>query len=60
MDPAPFGGHSLRAGLVTDLLEAGVPDAVTMGMTGHKSANVFRGYYRPKHFERNLTAAAGL
>jgi integrase len=45
-DPAEVGGHSLRAGFVTDHYRRGTPEAVIMQQTGHKSPTVMAGYRR--------------
>lgn len=42
-----FGGHSLRAGFVTTLAEAGVPAYQIAEQTGHKSLDSLQAYIRP-------------
>jgi integrase len=46
LDPAEVGGHSLRAGLITDLYKKGTPEAVIMAVSGHRSRNVLGRYRR--------------
>jgi integrase len=41
-----YGGHSLRAGLITDAIEHGATEDRTMRHTRHKSVHVFRTYVR--------------
>ncbi len=57
--PARYGGHSLRAGLVTAAAKAGKPEHVIMAHTGHRSSKTLRRYIREAQlFDDN--AAAGL
>ncbi len=61
LDPELFGGHSLRAGFVTDALRAGVPTPVIKRITGHKTDAMLGEYLRESElFSYNLTAALGL
>jgi len=61
MDPAGFGGHSLRAGLATDAANAGVSERAIMQQTGHRSVATVRGYIRNGSlFLNNAAAAVGL
>ncbi len=46
LDPAQFGGHSLRAGMVTTALESGAGELVVMRRTGHKSVKTLERYLR--------------
>ncbi len=46
MDPAEFGGHSLRAGFVTSAAERGARTDRIMDHTGHKSVGMVRVYTR--------------
>lgn len=46
LDPSLFGAHSLRAGAVTASAELGRTDQEIMGLSGHRSAEVMRGYVR--------------
>jgi hypothetical protein len=55
-----LGAHSLRAGMVTALLEAGVGDIKTMEHSRHKSHDTLRKYYRPRTSGPNYTVMAGL
>lgn len=61
LDAAQVGGHSMRAGLVTDAYAAGVPEAVIMAQTGHRSHQVMGGYRREANlFKQNAAASVGL
>jgi len=61
VDPAAVGGHSLRAGFVTDAYSAGVAEAVIMERSRHKTHSVMAGYRREANlFAVNYTAAVGL
>jgi integrase-like protein len=44
LDPARYGGHSLRSGFMTTAAEKGRPLEAIMSQTGHKSERVARGY----------------
>lgn len=58
-DPATFGGHSLRSGLVTTAVKRGVNLMKVCDQTGHKSLEMLRVYTRDAElFAGN--AAAGL
>jgi integrase len=46
LDPARFGGHSLRAGFVTQAYRDGATDAEIMGTTRHKSTAMLARYRR--------------
>lgn len=46
LEPADYGGHSLRAGLVTAAHAAGVEDSAIMRTTRHKSVNTLARYIR--------------
>ena len=59
LKPEPVGGHSLRAGCVTQAAMNGVSERDIMRQTGHKSAEMPARYIRiGEIFTRN--AAAGL
>lgn len=59
LDPADYGGHSLRAGLATAAAAAGAEERDIMRQTRHKSERMVRKYIRgAKLFDRN--AADGL
>lgn len=45
-DPADYSAHSLRAGLVTHAIEAGVSEADIMAVTRHKSREMLEVYIR--------------
>lgn len=42
-----IGGHSLRAGFVTEAAMSGLPTAAIMGQTGHRSLEMVYRYIRP-------------
>jgi integrase len=56
LDPAIYGGHSLRSGFVTAAVEANVQTLVIMETTGHRSVETLRRYYRSRD---PLRACAG-
>jgi integrase len=59
LDPADYGGHSLRAGLATAAAAAGAEERDIMRQTGHKTEKMVRKYIRgAKLFDKN--AADGL
>jgi integrase len=59
--PAAFGGHSLRAGLVTELASRRVPAADIMRQTRHSSHAMVMRYIRPATlFDNNPTTLLGL
>lgn len=59
LDPADYGGHSLRAGLATAAAQAGAEERDIMRQTRHKSERMVRKYIRhAKLFDNN--AADGL
>lgn len=61
LDPAPFSGHSMRAGFATSAALAGVEERLIMRQTRHKSAQTVRRYIRDGAlFARNLAAEVGL
>lgn len=61
LDPAPFSGHSMRAGFATSAALAGVEERLIMRQTRHKSAQTVRRYIRDGAlFVRNLAAEVGL
>jgi integrase len=47
LDPRFYGGHSLRAGFVTEAILKGVNDLAIMKHTGHRSLETLRKYFRP-------------
>ena len=55
-----LGAHSLRAGMITALMEAGVSNTLTMDHSRHKCDDTLRRYYRPRRSAINYTAMAGL
>jgi integrase len=55
-----LGAHSLRAGMVTALIDAGVGDALTMAHSRHQSHDTLRKYYRSRAKGPNFTELAGL
>jgi integrase len=46
LDPAGYGGHSLRAGMITAAAADGVPDSAIMARSGHKSVQTLKRYIR--------------
>lgn len=46
IDPATFGGHSLRSGFVTQALAMGAADRDVMAQTAHRSVQMLRHYDR--------------
>ena len=61
LDAASVGGHSMRAGFVTDAYAVGAPEAAIMATTGHKSHAVMTGYRREGNlFRQNAAAMVGL
>jgi integrase len=46
LDPADFGGHSLRSGFVTTAFKLGRAEADIMESTGHRDVRSMRGYVR--------------
>lgn len=48
IDPKRIGGHSLRAGHVTEAYDQGVPEHKIQAQTGHRSIEMLRRYLRPK------------
>jgi len=59
MNVDPLGGHSLRAGCVTQAAMNGVREFVIMRQTGHKTVATLRRYIRSVEIFRE-NAAAGL
>lgn len=55
-----LGAHSLRAGMITALLESGLGDVLTMEHSRHKCHSTLGRYYRPRTSQPNFTAMAGL
>ena len=61
LDPAEFGGHSLRAGLATSAAAHGVEERKIMDQTGHKSVTMVRKYIREGElFRGNAAGRVGL
>ena len=53
-DPARFGAHSLRAGMITEAAKHGASESSIMQRTGHHSSAMVRRYIRPANiFEFN-------
>ena len=59
MNVDPLGGHSLRAGCVTQAAMNGVREFIIMRQTGHKTVATLRRYIRSGEIFRE-NAAAGL
>ena len=61
LNPRIYVGHSLRSGLATAAIQAGVSERAIMEQTGHKSLPVVRRYIRcGSLFTENATARVGL
>lgn len=61
LDPASFGGHSLRAGLATEAAKRGVALATITGHLRHSSPRTTMAYIRDgERFKRNAAAKVGL
>ena len=61
LKPGPLGGHSLRAGCVTQAAMNGVSERDIMRQTGHKSAEMLARYIRiGEIFTRNAAAGLGI
>ena len=61
LDPTPFSGHSLRAGLATSAAANGATESLIMAQTGHKSTAMVRRYIRRANlFKQNAASIAGL
>lgn len=58
-DPSAYGGHSLRAGFITEAAQADVPESAIAAQSDHKSVAVLRGYVRHANLFRK-NAARGL
>lgn len=60
-DPAEYGGHSLRAGFVTEADKRGVSERIGMQHTRHRTERVYRSYARGNHrWEDSPTVKLGL
>lgn len=57
LDPAIYGGHSLRSGFVGAAVEANVNWLTIIETTGHRSIETLRRYYRSKDPLRAAAAA---
>lgn len=61
LKPEPLGGHSLRAGHVTQAAMNGISERDIMRQTGHKSAEMLARYIRiGEIFTRNAAAGLGI
>lgn len=56
LDPRCYGGHSLRAGFVTEAGLHGASEYQIMQQTGHKSAQTVRKYFRNRNVFRKNAA----
>jgi len=56
LDPDRFGGHSLRAGFITEAARHGAPLGDAMTLSGHRCVTVASGYYREAALLENPTA----
>lgn len=59
LDPTRYGGHSLRAGLITACQEAQVSDGIIQQTTGHRSRDRLATYARSRPTPR-VAAARGI
>lgn len=60
-DPSGFGGHSLRAGLITTAIANGVATDVVMRQSRHARYDTMRCYIRDgERFKRNAAGKVGL
>lgn len=46
-NPATFGAHSLRAGMITEAAKHGASELSIMRRTGHKQSQTLQRYIRP-------------
>jgi integrase len=53
-----FGGHSLRAGFITEAGEAGVSDLLIASQSGHADMDCLRRYFRRRDVFRTNPAAS--
>lgn len=61
LKPEPLGGHSLRAGCVTQAAMNGASESDIVRQTGHKSAEMLARYIRiGEIFTRNAAAGLGI
>jgi site-specific recombinase XerD len=61
LDPAQYGGHSLRAGHATSAAIAGASERSIMNQTGHRSVHMVRRYIRDGSlFRENSAGKLGL
>ena len=60
LDPAEFGGHSLRAGFLTSAAEAGASVFKMMEVSRHKSLETVKGYVRMAELFKDHAGAAFL
>ncbi len=58
LDPTKYGGHTLRASMVTAALNAGVSECVIMRRTRHKNIATLQRYDRAKGFACDPLAKA--
>lgn len=56
LDPAAYGGHSLRSGFITEAYLQDVPEADIMEQSGHKSIPVARSYRQVRDLRRRDAA----
>ncbi len=54
LDPAAFGGHSLRSGFITESGRRKIALGDAMALSGHKSVPVAQGYYQSGDVLNNL------
>jgi integrase len=57
LDPAPYAGHSLRAGFCTQAYLNGAPELSIMRQSRHQSLDTVRKYIRDRSLFRDNPAA---
>lgn len=61
LNPENYGGHSPRAGFVTEAEKRGIPERLGMKHTRHKTERVYRGYSRNSNrWAESMTDLLGL
>lgn len=58
LDPAEFGGHSLRRGMITEARRAGVQNSDVMAQSGHRSESMLATYTEDITASKNPAAQA--
>ncbi|MFC5357100.1 site-specific integrase [Azospirillum himalayense] len=60
LDPAQFGGHSLRAGFLTSAIDSGADLFRAADQSGHQSLDTLRGYVRRRELFKKHAGAGFL